>query len=142
MLRPLALLLAALAVTACSVTHSRVGDDNRWRGEGHFERGVTTMGDVLEELGPPAQVYDFREKVAFFYLLVEERRRGYDLKVFKNTYREYLTDRVLYVFDREGILEEFGFSRVQLPRESVYIEDPWSLPDVDGAVVEASEAIE
>ncbi|MEM1449410.1 MAG: hypothetical protein AAGI22_09860 [Planctomycetota bacterium] len=132
-----ALALAALA--SCTVSHSRVGDDNRWRGEGEFERGVTTMGDVLEELGPPAQVYDFREKIGFFYMLVEERRRGFDLYIFKNTNREYLTDRVLYMFDRSGVLEEVGFSRVQLPRENVYVDDPWHLPDLDGAVAAAAE---
>ena len=132
-------LLGVAALVSCSATHTRTGDDNAWRNTPAFECGIATMDDVLGQLGPPTQIYEFSTKVVFAYFLVEERRSGYNVFVIKNTKREYLTDRAVYFFDRSGVLEEQGMSRVELPNEIEYRLDPWTTPVVEAGHEEVSE---
>ena len=83
------------------------------------------MDEVLQALGPPVQVHDFDEKVALFYMLLEERAVGFNVLVYKATERAFYSDRAVYFFDRNGVLEEMGTSAVMLPRENAYESAAW-----------------
>ncbi len=118
-------LVVALAVSllvGCSISHRRAGVANRWQvvEPQAFERGKTTMGDVLALLGPPSHILKLGEDdstTVLYYLLEEDHTEALTLMVFNYTESRVRYDRAVFFFDGAGTLEEYAVSHEALPQE-------------------------
>ena len=111
-------LIAALLVSSCASYGSVDGVDNLWREApiDAFERGVTTQSQVLDELGPPSQLINLQNQTVFYYLTENMTGKGRIFIVWNSVSAETRYDRAIFFFDAEGVLQEYAFSKEEIPR--------------------------
>ena len=116
--RPVAALLAAVVLSSCASYGSVDGVDNLWRDApvDAFEKGVTTQSQVLEQLGPPSQLINLQDQTVFYYLTENMTGKGRIFIVWNSVSAETRYDRAIFFFDAEGVLQEYAFSKEEIPR--------------------------
>ena len=116
--RPVAALLAAVVLSSCASYGSVDGVDNVWREApvNAFEKGVTTQSQVLEQLGPPSQLISLQDQTVFYYLTENMTGKGRIFIVWNSVSAETRYDRAIFFFDAEGVLQEYAFSKEEIPR--------------------------
>ncbi len=117
-IRPAVALIAAVLVSSCASYGSVDGVDNLWRevSVDDFEKGVTTQSQVLDELGPPSQLISLQDQTVFYYLTENMTGKGKIFIVWNSIRAETRYDRAIFFFDAEGVLQEYAFSKEQIPR--------------------------
>ena len=116
--RPVAALLAAVVLSSCASYGSVDGVDNLWRdvSTDAFKKGVTTQAQVLDELGPPSQLISLQDQTVFYYLTENMTGKGRIFIVWNSVSAETRYDRAIFFFDAEGVLQEYAFSKEEIPR--------------------------
>ena len=105
-------------MTGCASFGAVDGVDNLWRDvpAGEFEKGVTTRSQVLERLGPPSQLISLQDQTVFYYLTENTSGKGEIFIVWNRVRAETEYDRAIFFFDADGVLQEFSFSKEEIPR--------------------------
>lgn len=111
-------LLGAVLVASCASYGSIDGVDNLWREApiDAFEKGITTQSQVLDELGPPSQLINLQDQTVFYYLTENMTGKGRIFIVWNSVNAETRYDRAIFFFDAEGVLQEYAFSKEEIPR--------------------------
>ena len=87
------------------------GVDNLWRKPQSFINGETTSKQVLAAIGPPSQVMSVGDKTIYYYLKEHVSRQGLILLIYNNTEEVSHFDRAIFIFDQQGVLEDFAYSK-------------------------------
>lgn len=104
-------------LSAC-VHYSRdAGVENLWRQPQNFTNGTTTSQQVLTALGPPSQVIGLGKQTLYYYLKELVTREGLILLVYNNTTEISVFDRAMFIFDEEGVLVDFSYSKLPVKAE-------------------------
>ena len=113
-----AALCAVLLISGCASYGAVDGVDNLWRevSVDKFEKGVTTQAQILGQLGPPSQLISLRDQTVFYYLTEKMSGQGKIFIVWNQVSAESKYDRAIFFFDSEGVLQEFAYSKEQIPR--------------------------
>jgi hypothetical protein len=111
-------LFTAISTCSCASFGSIDGVDNLWREAplDAFQKSVTTQAQVLDELGPPSQLISLRDQTVFYYLTENLSGKGKIFVVWNDIRAKTRYDRAIFFFDAEGILQEFAFSKEEVPR--------------------------
>ena len=108
----LTLILLLTLLSAC-VNYSRdSGVDNLWRQPQTFNNGTTTSQQVLAALGPPSQVLAVGKQTIYYYLNEQVTREGLILLVYNETTEITVFDRAMFIFNDQGILIDFSYSKL------------------------------
>jgi outer membrane protein assembly factor BamE (lipoprotein component of BamABCDE complex) len=114
-LKNTAIVVVSLLLSACINYQREIGAENIWRTHTSFVRGSTTQADVLTTLGPPSQVIDMNSRSIFYYLQEQVVGTGFVLLIYNDTTEKTVYDRAMFVFDQQGVLEDFAYSHEQIP---------------------------
>jgi hypothetical protein len=108
----------AILLTGCASFGAVDGVENLWREVpvGEFEKGVTTQADVLDRLGPPSQLINLKDQIVYYYLAEKTSGNGKIFIVWNKVSAETQYDRAIFFFDTNGVLEEFAYSKEEIPR--------------------------
>jgi len=105
-------ILLTTLLSAC-VNYSRdSGVENLWRQPQAFTHGTTTSQQVLIALGPPSQVLAVGKQTVYYYLKEHVTRQGLVLLVYNETTEVSTFDRAIFFFNKQGILEDFSYSKM------------------------------
>jgi hypothetical protein len=92
-----ALLALAVAFLVCGLTgcvskRSEIGVQNNWRKASPpaFEKGRSTEGDIMRELGPPSQVIALQDQTLFYYLREQSHTKAVYLILYNQTRQEII----------------------------------------------------
>ena len=97
----------AILLTGCASFGAVVGE---------FEKGVTTQADVLDRLGPPSQLINLKDQIVYYYLAEKTSGNGKIFIVWNKVSAETQYDRAIFFFDTNGVLEDFAYSKEEIPR--------------------------
>jgi outer membrane protein assembly factor BamE (lipoprotein component of BamABCDE complex) len=112
--------LALLALAAgCTIVRTYVGNELPPLADGWIVPGTTTKADVLHELGPPDRLVRQYEGDVFVYAYIRRNESSFDLeepvftrlRIFSFTKTQEKSDRLVVLFDREGVVSGFGYRR-------------------------------
>ena len=117
--RPLATLAALVLASACTLVRTYSGNELPPAVDVRIEAGRSTKADVLRELGPPDRLVRQYDGDVFVYAYI---RRNVDtlelsepvftrLTIFSYTRTQEKSDRMVVLFDRNGIVTGVGFRR-------------------------------
>ena len=108
----------AILLTGCASFGSVDGVENLWREVpvDEFEKGVTTRAEVLERLGPPSQLINLKDQTVYYYLAEKTSGDGKIFIVWNKVSAETKYDRAIFFFDTDGVLQEFAYSKEEIPR--------------------------
>lgn len=110
-------LIFTMTLLSGCVNYSRdSGVENLWRQPQNFTNGTTTSQQVLTALGPPSQVLSIGKNTLYYYLTEQVTREGLILVVYNETTEVSVFDRAMFIFDDQGILVDFSYSK--LPEKS------------------------
>jgi hypothetical protein len=121
MRRAAALLACALALAGCTYQVRQIGDDRFLHSGFSWEPGRTTVGDVLDALGPPDAIRWSAGRLLFVYR--SERRAAaslvltFYLKLFSGEMGRQEDATLLAAFDDRDVLVYYGLS--EHPREDL-----------------------
>lgn len=102
-----------LSLLSACVNYSRdSGVENLWRQPQSFTNGTTTSQEVLTALGPPSQVLAIGNKTLYYYLNEQVTREGLILLVYNETTEISVFDRAMFIFDQQGVLVDFSYSKL------------------------------
>lgn len=104
--------------SGCAKLSNQQGVDNLWRSADtpEFVSGTTTQQDVLDALGPPSQILDLGDRLAFYYLREFGRGDAMLFLIYNSRKNTVGYDRAVFFFDPEGLLTDFSYSAEQAPR--------------------------
>lgn len=102
------------AVSGCMSYHREMGLENIWREKGDFVRGESNQADIMQTLGPPSQIVDLNGRAVFYYLQEQVKGKRYFFLIYNWSHEKTVYDRAMFVFDSNGILEEFAYSHEDL----------------------------
>jgi len=108
----LLILLLPLLFSGCVNYQREMGAENIWRDNVVFTKGTTTTEELLAKLGPPSQIIDMNEKVVLYYLQEQVVGSGLILLLYNTSEERTTFDRAIFVFNKEGVLEDYAYSRV------------------------------
>ena len=91
-----------------------MGLENIWREKSDFIRGETSQADVMKALGPPSQVIDLNGRTVLYYLQEKVIGKKYFFIVYNTANEKTIYDRAMFIFDANGILEDFAYSHEDL----------------------------
>lgn len=117
----LGLLAVCVSLTSCSVGSRHAGVDNLWRDAAAvsgFEEGVTTMDEIMEQLGPPSQMVDLLDGPMLYYLLEQSDTSSLFLAVYNSQTIRVRYDRAVFLCDREGVLRHMAMSKEVIEDET------------------------
>ena len=117
--RRAALLALAAALGGCTITRVDRGVQIRAEPAEHLVVGRTTKADVLRVFGPPTGVARQYDGDLFVYRFMRRHGEEFQLEEPVVTNVEVFTwsrtrereDRLVILFDRDGVVREHGFSR-------------------------------
>lgn len=100
-------------VTGCVSKRSEMGVQNNWRKASPpvFEKGRSTEGDIMRELGPPSQVIALQDQTLFYYLREQSHTKAVYLILYNQTRQEIVYDRGIFFFNKQGVLTDFAYSQ-------------------------------
>ncbi|KGJ92284.1 hypothetical protein [Colwellia psychrerythraea] len=102
-----------LCLLSGCVNYSRdSGVENLWRQPQSFTNGTTTNQQVLTALGPPSQVLAIGKQTLYYYLKEQVTREGLILLIYNDTTEISIFDRAMFIFDEQGILIDFSYSKL------------------------------
>ncbi|MCX8072254.1 MAG: hypothetical protein N3C12_07375 [Candidatus Binatia bacterium] len=113
----LALCISALLASGCTV--ARTYQDSPLRGNAaNIVPGKSTRSDVLREFGPPTQIFHQTNGDAFVYTYARLNYSAFRLRDpitgtnwFTYTRRFETRDRVLVIFDFDGVVRDIAWDR-------------------------------
>jgi hypothetical protein len=115
-MRHLALILL---LSGCALTDVSVGEDIRAKAVPELEPGVSTMADVVRDVGPPHEVAHLRYGSVFVYRLTEEVGESLNISLVLAEFGYAGEDRrpgvMLVQFDRKGTLDTLAFRESWAP---------------------------
>jgi outer membrane protein assembly factor BamE (lipoprotein component of BamABCDE complex) len=117
--RALASLAALALASACTLVRTYSGNELPPAIDAQIEAGRSTKADVLRDLGPPDRLVRQYDGDVFVYAYI---RRNVDtlelsepvftrLTIFSYTRTQEKSDRMVVLFDRNGIVTGVGFRR-------------------------------
>jgi hypothetical protein len=100
-------------VTGCVSKRSEMGVQNNWRKASPpvFEKGRSTEGDIMRELGPPSEVIALQDQTLFYYLREQSHTKAVYLILYNQTRQEIVYDRGIFFFNKQGVLTDFAYSQ-------------------------------
>jgi hypothetical protein len=100
-------------ITGCVSKRSEMGVQNNWRKPSApvFEKGRSTEGDIMRELGPPSQVIALQDQTLFYYLREQSHTKAVYLILYNQTRQEIVYDRGIFFFNKQGVLTDFAYSQ-------------------------------
>lgn len=115
----LALCLAAHAATGCIVLRSYSGNELPTVVEGELVPGTTTKADVLRNIGPPDRIVRQYDGDVFVYAYSRRNVNTLILAepvfthttIFEYTKEQEKSDRLVVMFNRDGVLLSVGLQR-------------------------------
>lgn len=119
----LGLVLSSFLAGGCTVLDRELGDHLPQEGEAVFQVEGTNVGDVLEELGPPAKISALPGGFVFVYehLEIRERQLGVSIGIdiiewFKFSFgkADASLEALVLTFDQEGTLRSAGRTAQEL----------------------------
>ena len=114
----LVLLTLTMTLTGCATYDRSQGVANTWRDASIPTpvKGKTTQSDIIEALGPPSQVIGLRDQTVFYYLRERRKGNGAILLIYNWVKEDVTYDRAIYFFDRNGVLQDYGYSNEAIAR--------------------------
>jgi hypothetical protein len=105
--------LLLCGLTGCVSKRSEMGVQNNWRKASPpvFEKGRSTEGDIMRELGPPSQVIALQDQTLFYYLREQSHTKAVYLILYNQTRQEIIYDRGIFFFNKQGMLTDFAYSK-------------------------------
>jgi outer membrane protein assembly factor BamE (lipoprotein component of BamABCDE complex) len=111
------LALAALALTACTITRDYIGSPLRADPAVEIHPGSTDMADVLRTFGAPDRILRHAAGDVFVYryrrsnteVLAIEEPVITNTEIFTYSRTREKEDRLVVLFDREGRVRSFGY---------------------------------
>ena len=115
-LLPALLLTLAMMQPGCASFERNQGVANAWRDPTVAPPviGQTTESDIIEALGPPSQVIGLRDQTVFYYLMERREGKGAIFLVYNWVKEDTIYDRAIFFFDRNGVLQQYGFSKEKI----------------------------
>lgn len=106
------ILILPIFFSGCVNYQREMGAENLWRDGPVFSKGTTTTEEVLANLGPPSQIAGMNDRTVFYYLHEEVVGRGLILLIYNRSEEITTFDRAIFVFNKEGVLEDYAYSKV------------------------------
>lgn len=115
----LALAVAAALSSACTIVRVYSGNELPPGYDARIEAGKSSKADVLRELGPPDRLVRQYEGDVFVYAYIRRNENSFELSepvftrllIFSYTKTQEKSDRMVVLFDRNGIVTGVGFRR-------------------------------
>ena len=112
----LVLILGVTLLAGCVTAKHTTGVNNYWRASDvEFTVGQTREQDVLDALGPPSQLIALHEYTVYYYLLEESDKKGIITIIYNANTQDVVYDRVIFFFDKHGVLQRWAKSKECLP---------------------------
>lgn len=114
-----ALVVLALTLGACASYTRMRGVENTWRDPSLPAPvvGQTTQAEVIDRYGPPSQIIGLKDQTVLYYLTERNKGQGTVLIVYNWLKEEVTYDRAVFFFAKDGVLENYGFSRESIDNE-------------------------
>jgi hypothetical protein len=117
--RAAALLAALVLAPGCTIIRTYVGNELPPLVDGSIVPGTTTKAEVLREFGPPDRLVRQYEGDVFVYAYTRVNESRIDLeepvftkfRFFSYSKSQEMSDRLVVLFDRNGIVAGLGFRR-------------------------------
>lgn len=118
-MRTIPILLVLLLAPGCTLTDVSVGEDIPAKAVQDLEPGVSTLADVVRDVGPPHEVAHLRYGSVFIYRLTEEAGESLNISLVLAEFGYSGEDRrpgvMLVQFDRKGTLDTLAFRESWAP---------------------------
>jgi outer membrane protein assembly factor BamE (lipoprotein component of BamABCDE complex) len=103
----------------CSIGRIYMGSEIRDDPNGKIRIGSTTKGEILEIFGPPARIQRQYDGDVFVYAYLRKNSSVLTIKepyftrmlIFEYTREQQKSDGLVILFDKDGIVKNFGFQR-------------------------------
>jgi hypothetical protein len=117
--RALALALCLAFASGCIIVRTYIGNELPPAADGGIVPGTTTKADILRDLGPPDRLVRQYDGDVFVYAYIRRNSSTLELEepvithltVFEFTRVNERSDRMVVLFDRNGIVTGVGFRR-------------------------------
>src|SRR5258705_5733286 len=111
--------VAAVLPSPCTIVRVYSGNELPPGYDARIEAGKSNKADVLSELGPPDRLVRQYEGDVFVYAYIRRNENSFELSepvftrllVFSYTKTQEKSDRMVVLFDRNGIVTGVGFRR-------------------------------
>jgi len=117
--RALATLAALVLASACTLVRTYSGNELPPAIDAQIEAGRSTKADVLRDLGPPDRLVRQYDGDVFVYAYIRRNADTLELSepvftgltLFSYTRTQEKSDRMVVLFDRNGVVTGVGFRR-------------------------------
>lgn len=111
--------LACLALAGCTIGRQYIGSELPRDPQVVLEVGKSTKADALRELGPPERLVRQYDGDVFVYAFVRRNSSSFaieepvltNLTIFAWSKTQEKSDRLVLIFDRDGVLTGYGYRR-------------------------------
>jgi outer membrane protein assembly factor BamE (lipoprotein component of BamABCDE complex) len=111
--------LLMILTWGCSIGRIYMGSEIRDDPNGKIRIGSTTKGEILEIFGPPARIQRQYDGDVFVYAYLRKNSSVLTIKepyftrmlIFEYTREQQKSDGLVILFDKDGIVKNFGFQR-------------------------------
>jgi len=114
-------LISLLMTLTCGCTIGRIykGSEIRYDPNEKIKIGSTTMGEILEIFGPPLRIQKQFDGDVFVYTYLQKNSSVLTIEepyftnflIFQYTREQQKMDGLVILFDKEGVVKNFGFQK-------------------------------